>query len=53
VSLRVVQIRYDSNGKRFIALQGQTDEEAHEMNRKDLEKMHKAAAVVLNNRFSE
>ena len=50
--LRLVEIRKDRfTGKTFIALQGQTDEEAMEMNREDLEKMHKAAARVLNERF--
>ncbi len=49
--LRVVEIRRDADGKSFIALMGQTDEGAHEMNREDLEKMHKAAARMLAEAF--
>lgn len=49
--LRVVEIRRDADGKSFIALMGQADEGAHEMNREDLEKMHKAAARMLAEAF--
>lgn len=51
--LRVTQIRYDANGKAFIALQGQTDEEAHEMNRKDMEMLNRAWAKALEKAYED
>lgn len=45
--LKAVQIRYDAEGNRFLALQGQSDEEAKEMNRKDQEQHDRVAAEVL------
>lgn len=44
--LRLIEIRTDSAGKQFVALQGQTDEEAHEMGRKYREDRDKMAAAV-------
>lgn len=44
--LKAVQIRYDAKGNRFLALQGQSDEEAKEMNRKNLEERDRLAAEI-------
>ena len=47
MSLRVIEVRYDDNGKSFLALQGQTDEEAQEYNRAELEIRDRAWAAAL------
>ena len=53
--LKLVEFRRDANGKQFLAFQGQSDEEAHEMNRKDKEQQQilkeRVAAEVLRKRF--
>ena len=51
MTLRVVEIRYDENGKSFLAFQGQTNEEAHEMNCRYREERDRAAARMLNEKF--
>lgn len=51
MTLRLVQIRYDENGKSFLAFQGQTDEEAHEMNRRYREKIDRIAARIFSKAF--
>lgn len=48
--LRVVEIRRDADGKTFIALLGQTDEEAREMNRNDLVLRDQMAARIFGKR---
>lgn len=50
-TLRVVELRYDARGKQYIALQGQSDEEAKKMYREDREAKDRAAARILNERF--
>lgn len=52
MSLRVIEVRYDSDGKSFLALQGMTDEEAHEYNRAELEIRDRAWAAALVRKFS-
>lgn len=49
--LAVVVIRYDEDGKPFLALLGQTDEEAKEMNRLAMEAQSKAAAKIFEAAF--
>ena len=44
--LRLVEIRYDKNGKSFVALQGQTDVAALDMNRKYREDRDRMAARI-------
>ena len=53
MSLRLIEVRYDANGKSFLALQGQTDEEAMEYNRAELEIRDRAWAAALARKFSE
>ncbi len=50
MSLRLVEIRYKATGESFLALQGQTDEEAHEMNRNDLVLRDQMAARIFGKR---
>ncbi len=49
--LKVVEIRRDAIGKQYLALQGQSEEEAKEMNRKDQAVRDKAAARIFNQAF--
>jgi len=49
--LAVVEFRHDESGKRYLALQGQSEEEAKEMNRKDREDKDRAAAKIFNEAF--
>lgn len=51
--LVVVQVRYDEDGKPFLALMGQTDEEAKEMNRLAMEAQTKAAAKIFEDAFNK
>ena len=53
MSLRLIEVRYDSDGKSFLALQGQTDEEAQEYNRAELEIRDRAWAAALNRAFTD
>ena len=53
MSLRVIEVRYDKDGKSFLALQGQTDEEAKEYNRAELAIRDRAWAAALARKFSE
>lgn len=46
--LRLVEIRYDAHGRPFVALQGQTDEEAREMNLKYCEARDRMAARIFS-----
>lgn len=48
--LRVVEIRYEADGTPFIALQGQTDEEAMDMNRTDKVLLEQMAARIFGKR---
>ena len=49
--LRLVEIRYDSDGKSFMALQGQSDEEAHEANRKHKLEVDRMAARIFADHY--
>ncbi len=49
--LAVVEFRRDEDGKQFLALQGQSDEEAKEMNRQYREDRDRAAAKIFNEAF--
>lgn len=51
MSLRVVEIRRDANGKQFMALQGQTNAEAREMEREWIEWRDKMAARIFREAF--
>lgn len=51
--LRLVEVRTDGAGKQFIALKGQTDEEAHEMNREFVENVNRRAAAIFRHAFKE
>jgi hypothetical protein len=51
IVLAVVEFRHDESGERYLALQGQSKEEAKEMNRKYKEDRDRIAARIFNDAF--
>ena len=49
--LALVEIRRDAKGKQYLALQGQSEEEVKEMNRKNQEEIDRIAARIFNDAF--
>ena len=49
--LQLVEIRYDKQGKSFLAFQGQSDGAAKEMNRKYIEQRDQIAAKIFRKAF--
>lgn len=49
--LAVVEFRHDAKGEPYLAFQGQSEEEAKEMNRRDQEERERIAARIFNEAF--